>query len=70
LASDRGAGNAHGHTIIDVVASGAGGSVKIGGLTGNTKANDLGVGAATALADARLTGTDRITAMRPLPPTR
>ena len=70
LASDGGAGNARGHTVIDVSASG-GGSVKIGGLNGNTKANDLGAGAATALADARLTGTRSASqAMRPLPPTR
>ena len=55
LASDGGAGNARGHTVIDVFASG-GGSVKIGGLTGNANANDQGMGAATAIADATLQG--------------
>jgi hypothetical protein len=56
LASDGGAGNARGHTVIDVSASG-GGSVKIGGLNGNANANDLGVGSAAARVDARLQGS-------------
>ena len=56
LASDRGAGNARGHINIDVAASGSEGGEKvtIGGLIGNANANDQGVGAASAIADATL----------------
>ena len=58
LASDRGAGNARGRSFIDVVASGEGDQkIAIGGLTGNANANDQGVGAALAVANASLMGS-------------
>ncbi len=56
LASDRGAGNARGHAVIGVAASGSEGGerVTIGGLTGNANANEQGAGAASAIANATL----------------